>query len=135
VVFLLARRPDRLDATHPRIIEDLLELIENNRQDAVDAIITMLEDFHARDMESRFVKKLKGLPVWELKTRARGGPKGGARVDFFLTLNPETEAAEAVIVNAETKDGDTPSDAKLQEVLEIALAFRKDAKTMRRRSS
>lgn len=135
MVFLLARRPDRIEATHPRIIEDLLELIENDRQDAVNAMITMLEDFHTRDLESRFVKKLKGLPIWELKTRSRGGPKGGARVYFFLTLNPRTEATEAVIVNAEAKNGDAPSNAKLEEVLEIALAFRENPQTMRRRSS
>lgn len=41
MVFLLARYPDRLEATHPQI----LDLIENDRQDAVNAIITMLEDF------------------------------------------------------------------------------------------
>ena len=96
-------------------------------------MIAMLVDFHARDLESRFVKKLKGLPIWELKTRSRGGSKGGARVYFFLTLNPKATAT--VLVNAEAKDVDAPSDTELEEVLETALAFRGKPQTMRRRSS
>jgi hypothetical protein len=60
--FRLARHPEHLEAKHPRLIEDLLELALTGKQDAVDTIITMLEDFHHQGFQSRFVKKLKGLP-------------------------------------------------------------------------
>lgn len=61
--FRLARHPEYLEAKHPRLIEDLLELALTGKQDAVDTIITMLEDFHPQGFQSRFVKKLKGLPI------------------------------------------------------------------------
>ncbi len=118
VRFRLARHPNRLDAKHSRIIEDLLGLAKAGQQEAVNTMVTMLADFHEQGFESRFVKKLKGLPIWELKSRARGGAKGGSRVYFFVTGE-----AEVAIVNAESKSGDAPSSYKLDEVAEILFAY------------
>jgi hypothetical protein len=120
--FRLARHPEHLEAKHPRLIEDLLELALTGKQDAVDTIITMLEDFHHQGFQSRFVKKLKGLPIWELKSRSRGGQKGGARVYFFVTGQNEV-----ALVNAESKTTNEPSASKLEEVAEILLAYRQGA--------
>jgi hypothetical protein len=118
VRFRLARHPSRLDAKHSRIIEDLLELAKARNQEAVNMMIAMLTDFHKQGFESRFVKKLKGLPIWELKSRARGGAKGGSRVYFFVTGEDEV-----AIINAESKSGDAPSSYKLDEVAEILFAY------------
>jgi hypothetical protein len=68
--FRLARHPDSLDSKHPRLIEDLLELSVSGQQEAVSTLILMLEDFYQHGFDSRFVKKLKGLPIWELKSRS-----------------------------------------------------------------
>lgn len=116
--FRLARHPQYLKAKHPRLIEDLLELVLAGKQDAVDTIIMMLEDFHQQGFQSRFVKKLKGLPIWELKSRSRGGQKGGARVYFFMTGQ-----REVALVNAESKASSAPSASKLEEVAAILLAY------------
>jgi hypothetical protein len=118
VRFLYARHPFRLSAKHPRIIEDLLELIYQGKQEAVNAIILMLEDFYIQGIESRFCKKLQGLPIWELKTRSRGGLKGGARVYFFFLENNR-----AVLINAEYKADTTASITKLEEVAQVILAY------------
>ena len=119
MVFHLARHPDHLIAQHPRVIEDLLEMIQNNQQASVDSIILMLEDFYQNGRASRYLEKLKNLPFFELKTRARGGQKGGARVYLFLTSDDE-----AVIINAEIKAGNQPSSQKLEEAAIILRAYR-----------
>jgi hypothetical protein len=51
---------------------------------------------------------------------------------FFYT--PETETS-VVVVNAEIKDDNEPSEAKLIEVLEVALAFKNNPKIMKERSA
>jgi hypothetical protein len=138
VKLLEPRHPNHLDAPHAMIVQDLIGLAEAGNQDALNAIIAMLEDLREHGLESRFIKNLKGTPVWELKTRARGGQKGGARVYWFpLQIKQEPDHTEtfAVIVNAEVKTGDTPNPNKLKEALEIYLAFKRDAPTMLRRSS
>ncbi len=55
-------------------------MADAGQQDALDAIITMLEDLTLYSLGSRYAQPLKGTPIWELKTRSRGGQKGGARV-------------------------------------------------------
>jgi Phage derived protein Gp49-like (DUF891) len=113
----LVRHPDKVNSVHPRIIEDLLELSEDN-QLAINAMIEMLHDLYKQDLNTRYAKKLKDYPLWELKTRARGGIKGGARIYFFI------ENDIAFIVNAEVKTGNEPSEHKLEEALEILVAHR-----------
>lgn len=112
---LLPYALNRPEARHPCIIEDLLEVTDAH---ALTAMIEMLTDLHQHGQESRYAKKLEGLPLWELKTRSRGGPKGGARVYFTFTGH-----GEALLINAEVKTGDTPSVAKITEALAITLAY------------
>jgi hypothetical protein len=117
-VILGVRHPNRPKAKHTRVIEDLLEIANAGRIEALNAIINMLENFHEHGRDSRFVSKFTGLPIWELKTASRGGPKGGSRVYFFFL-----ESGEAVLVNAEVKPGDSPDPAKIKEVLHIYKAI------------
>jgi hypothetical protein len=119
MVFHLARHPYRLNAQHPRIIEDLLEMVQNNQQESVNSLVLMLQDFYAHGRDSRYLEKFKNLPFDELKTRSRGGQKGGARVYLFLTNNDE-----AVIVNAEIKTGNQPDPQKLEETATVLRAYR-----------
>ncbi len=132
------RYPNRLDALHPRIVEDLLEIAHTGHHEALNALILMLEDLTQQGLDSRFAKTLKRTPIWELKTRSRGGLKGGSRVYWFpLEVSMEhNESSEtfAVIVNAEVKAGNTPNPLKLTEALEVYLAFKRDAPGMIRRS-
>jgi hypothetical protein len=107
-----------LDAKNPRLIEDL----QNLPSEAILGVIKMMGDFYEFGLESRYVKKLQGLPVWELKTQSRGGVKGGTRVYFFVSGD------DAVFVNCEVKDDDTPSVNKLKEVAQLALAHAKGIK-------
>jgi hypothetical protein len=114
-------------------------------------MVLMLEDLARFGTASRFARHLQGMPIWELKTRSRGGSKGGARVYWFpltlrfKTLEPETVA---VMVNAEIKPGDTPNPRNLEEAslartpaphgpraLEVYFAFQDDPVGMLRRSS
>ena len=126
------RHPNRLGAQHPRIIEDLLELASAGQQDALDAIVTMLEDLTLHGLQSRYAKPLQGTPIWELKTRSRGGQKGGARLYWFPLQLEEQDETEvfAVIVNAETKTGQAANRSKLREALEVYLGFKRDGVTM-----
>jgi hypothetical protein len=80
------RHPNRLEAQHPRIIEDLIDIAEDGHQSALDSLVLMLEDLTVYGTHSRFAQTLQGNPIWELKTRSRGGTKGGARVYCFSTL-------------------------------------------------
>lgn len=114
--FLQARHPNRLASEHTLLVEDLIEIAESGWQEAVDAIIEMLADFHVFGTNSRFAEKMKNLPIWELKTRTRGGLKGGARAYFF------THNHELVVVNAEYKTGNQPDQQKLLEAVTVFKA-------------
>jgi hypothetical protein len=119
IALRLTRHPQRLEAEQPIIIEDLLQLVADGQQESVNAMIEMLADLHQSDFASRFVKKMTGLPLWELKTRARGGQKGGARIYFFAKDDL------AWIVNCEIKVGDEPSQVKIATALQVALAAKR----------
>jgi hypothetical protein len=132
------RHPDRLQAQHSRIVEDLLEIAENGHHDALNSIIVMLNDLFQQGFQSRYAKALHGTPIWELKTRSRGGLKGGARVYWFpLRLQSQTTMAEtvAILVNSEVKSGDKPNPKNLEEALEIYFAFQDNPLEMLQRSS
>ncbi len=132
-----ARHPNKPTAEHPLIIENLIEISQANHQEALNSIIQMLEDLVQNELESRYAKTLQGTPIWELKTRSRGGIKGGARVYWFpLQIFEENMAVlVAVLVNAEIKPEKNVNPNKLQEALEIYLAFKHDPITMLRRAS
>lgn len=85
----------------------------------VKAMIDMLEDLHAHGAESRFVRKLRGIPLFELKTQTRGRSKGGARIYFAFTPH-----GQALLLGAEVKAGLAPSTAKLEEALAVLVAYR-----------
>lgn len=115
---LLARHPLRLEAKHPIIIEELLGLARGGQHEALTAMIEMLRDLYLYGRESRFVRSLQGVSLYELKTQSRGGAKGGSRIYFFLN-----DRDEAVVVNCEVKDDDTASTNKLKEAATVAVAY------------
>lgn len=108
------RQPHRQRQKRSAIIEDLLEMAQQGQHEAIRTIIAMLTDLHQNPLrECQYAKKLRGLPVWELKSHARGGAKGGARVYFFVMND------QAFITGAEVKTGTTLSDHKIDEALEF----------------
>jgi hypothetical protein len=115
----LARHPNRLSAQHPILIEEMLVLEAVGKQPAVSAMLEMLKDLHENGTNSRFCWKLKGSPIWELKTASRGGEKGGARVYLFMLGQHD-----AGVVNCEVKAGDSADVEKLRAVLEVVIAYR-----------
>ena len=132
------RHPHRPDAQHPRIIEDFIDIAGAGHQDALNSMVLMLQDLAEFGRESRYANTLHDMPIWELKTRSRGGSKGGARIYWFpLTIrlkNVDPESV-AVVVNAEIKAGNTPNPRNLEEALEIYFAFQDKPLDMLRRSS
>lgn len=110
--------PNRKNAAHPRLLECLLDL--TNRPHCLNTLILMLQNLHESGQESRFVVALTGIPVFELKSMARGGEAGGARVYFFWTNNHE-----AILVNAECKRGKQSNPQLIVEVLQCIQAYRK----------
>lgn len=115
--FLQARHPNHLTSEHSILVENLLEMAFSGRQEVVDATIEMLADFHVFGTNSRFAQKLKNTPLWELKTRSRGGLKGGARVYFFVVDD------ELIVVNVEYKTGNDPSPQKILEAMIVLKAY------------
>ena len=78
------RQPHRQQHKRSAIIEDLLEMAQQEHHEAIRAIIAMLTDLHQNQLrECQYAKKLRGLPVWELKSHARGGAKGGGSGVLF----------------------------------------------------
>jgi hypothetical protein len=111
----------RPDAKHPLIIEELLNLAEEGKQEAVDTIIQMLEDLHIFGLGSRYIRALKNLPLFELKTTSRGKTKGGCRVYLFLSFE-----GDAYIVNCEVKEGDQANQQKLKTALTAYRTYIED---------
>lgn len=111
--FVLYRRPN---AAWAAILADLLALAEVGQQEAVNTAITMLRDLFEQGHRSAYARKLQGLPIWELKSHARGGAKGDARMSFSFRMD-----GDQVIVNAEVKAGVSPSAALLREATSAAL--------------
>lgn len=115
----MARDPDRLDAKHSLIIEALLALKRDRKHDGVSMLIEMLRDLFKHGQDSRYLVKLKGSIIWELKSTTRGGERGGARVYLFML-----PTGEAGIVTSEVKEGNEPDQALLVLVLKVAKAFK-----------
>ncbi len=115
----LGREPHRLQAPHPLLIQELLELATLGKQLAVSTIIEMLQNLYTDGRESRFLVKLGRSPLWELKPTSRGGEKGGSRVYLFLL-----PTGEAGLVNCEVKEPDAPtSQEKLLAGLRMMKAY------------
>ena len=100
------------DGAHSLVVRDLLTMRAAGQRQAVTAIIRMVRDLKSSGRDSRYALPLKGLPLWELKTRSRGGKKGGARVYFFWRVD-----GVPVLCGAEVKDDDEASRPLLMEGL------------------
>ena len=87
------------------VVRDLLAMRAAGQRAAITAIIGMVRDLKTSGRDSRYAVPLKGLPLWELKTRSRGGEKGGARVYFFWRVD-----GVPVLCGAEVKDDDAKSN-------------------------
>lgn len=114
---LQAKRPG--DASS-MVVRDLLEMRRAGQREAITSIIRMVKDLKESGRESRYAIPLKGSPLWELKTRSRGGEKGGARVYFFWTLD-----GAPILCGAEVKDADAPSQHLLKEALGVIVRQKK----------
>lgn len=109
--------PDKLNATNPPLIEDLIELEATGHQQCVSQIINMIADLKTNGTDSRYLKKMRGAFL-ELKTASRGDDKGGARVYLF-------KAAKQTfyLFRAECKIGNEADALLLFSTLEILMAF------------
>lgn len=115
----LARHPQRMQAKHPIIIDELLSLTEDGKRRGVAMMIKMMRDLHEQGRSSQYLVKMQASPIWELKPTSRGGETGGARVYLFLL-----EDDGAGIVNCEIKPGNAPDMETLRVVLEVIEAYR-----------
>jgi hypothetical protein len=81
--------PDDLEAIRPPFMQDVPDLKLNGNHQAVEEIIKMVKALKELGLECGFTKKLKSLPLFELRTHSRGGNKGGVRIYFskLLTLH------------------------------------------------
>lgn len=102
------------------IIDEFLGLVELGKIDALSTMVAMLDDLYRHGRDSRYLEKLKKLPLYELKSASRGGEKGGARIYLFFLAN-----GDAGIVNCEVKEDRSPDRAKLESALEVLVAFKK----------
>jgi hypothetical protein len=114
----LARHPQRLQAKHPIIINELLALVEDGKQRGVAMMVKMMRELHEQGRNSQYLVKMQSSPVWELKPASRGGETGGARVYLFLL-----EEDDAGIVNCEIKARNAPNMATLRVALEVIEAY------------
>jgi hypothetical protein len=123
-----ARHPNSLDAKHPILIAEMLALRKQGKRQAVSVIIAMVRDLRQHGRASRYLVSLKGSPIYELKPKARGGEKGGARVYLFLT-----EHDEAGLVTCEVKDAVEPDPIKLKLTAEVAVAHKRGVPVLQKR--
>lgn len=63
-----------------QVNRDLREFMKLGRQDAVVQIRAMILDLERNGRSWRYLRKMKGTTLSELKPSTRGGHKGGARV-------------------------------------------------------
>jgi hypothetical protein len=109
--------PKRLKDQHPPLIADLIHLETTGHHDCVSQIIAMIADLKEQGTNSRFLKAFSG-GILELKSRARGGDKGGARVYLF-----RTSQNEFLLCHAECKQGNFANATLLADTAEIFIGF------------
>ncbi len=105
----------------PPFIDDLLDLRDASKYQALNAIGTMVYDLRQHGTTSRYLETMIGYPILELKTRARGGETGGARVYLY-----RADENEFHLCAAETKRGNTPTQHLLERTALIAIAWRRN---------
>jgi hypothetical protein len=123
-----ARHPEKLDAKHPILIEEMVAMAKSGRKRPISAIIKMVKDLKENGRASRYLVRMGSYPIYELKTRARGGQTGGTRVYLFLT-----DEGEAGLVTSEVKDDDAPDQEKLKLTVRVALAHRNGVPVLQKR--
>lgn len=122
--------PDDLTAEQPPLIEDLIALLDQGHQAALSTIVKMIADLKQQGRKSRYLKKLEGYPLWELKSRSRGGEKGGARV--YLFIGPDDTF---FLCHAEYKAERKAAQQLLEDTAYTALAFQKGIPVLPERTS
>jgi hypothetical protein len=110
--------PDRLDDLHSPLVKDLVNLKHSGHHDCIAQMVRMVADLKNHGTDSRYFKGMGG-PLAELKSRSRGGDKGGARIYLFRGLE-ET----FLLCRAECKQGNEPDAVLLADTAEIAAAYR-----------
>ena len=90
------------------IVDDLLAMDWDERSAAIE----MLSDLKLHGLQSRFAKKMHG-PLWELKTRARGGTKGGVRVYLIA------DGDDLLLVRAEAKSDEAADNNIIKECIQV----------------
>lgn len=112
--------PDRLENQHPPLIEDVIDLKYAGHHDCVAQMIRMIADLGINGIDSRYYKAFGG-PIAELKSRSRGGDKGGARVYLFRGSNDTF-----FLCRAECKSENEADAVLLADTAEIATAYRRN---------
>lgn len=112
--------PDRLEDQYPPLVEDVIDLKHTGHHECVAQIIRMIGDLKENGLDSRFFKAFGG-PVAELKSRSRGGDKGGARV--YLFRGPEDTF---FLCRAECKHENDADAVLLADTAEISAAYRRN---------
>ena len=123
IALALPYHPNRLNALHAPLIQDLLELAQASKQDCVNKIIGMLEDFHVHGFQKdargayacRFIKPFGGA-IYELK--AKKVPSGAARV-YLIRGNDQC----AYLTHAECKSQNAANQWMIANTLEIQDAL------------
>jgi hypothetical protein len=106
---------------YPPFIDDLLDLRDAKKHQALQAIGTMVYDLRQHSTNSRYLETMIGYPILELKTRSRGGETGGTRVYLY-----RADENEFHLCAAETKRGNTPTQRLLERTALIAVAWRRN---------
>jgi hypothetical protein len=111
--------PDKLEDAYPPLVTDLIHLKHSGHHDCIGQMIRMVADLKKFGTDSRFYKGLGG-PLVELKTRSRGGDKGGARIYLFRGIENTF-----FLCRAECKHNNQADAILLSDVVKIATAYRK----------
>lgn len=111
--------PDDLEARNPPFVQDLIDLKRKGYDQAITEMSKMVAALKELGLECGFLKKMQGLPIFELKSHSRGGQKGGTRAYLFRA--PEDTF---MICRAEWKQGNQPDEERLEDTAYILEAFR-----------
>jgi hypothetical protein len=111
--------PDDLETRNPPFVQDLITLKLRGYNETITEISKMIAALKEQGNDSGFLKKLKGTPILELKSHARGGQKGGARAYLF-----EGPDDTFLICRAEWKPDNDANQEMLEDTAYILLAFK-----------
>ena len=110
--------PNKLEDAYPPLVKDLIDLKRSGHHHCIGQMVRMVADLKNFGIDSRFCKGLGG-PLLELKTRSRGGDKGGARIYSFRGVQDTF-----FLCRAECKHDNQADAILLADTAEIATAYR-----------